>query len=121
MHAMTTLDTKSIVIFGGSSGIGYAVAEACLLSRASLVIIVSSNAERVAVAVQRLEAVRLGMGKVHGEVIDATDLAALKEFVTRIGEVDHIVWTSGDQLKLGFPSVDLESLKSAFFFLFLID
>lgn len=111
---MATLDTKSVLIFGGSSGIGFAVAEACLKSRASLVIIASSNKERVSAAVQRLEAARLGTGKVQGEVVDATDIVALKEVVTRIGEVDHIVWTSGDQLKIGFPDVDLETVKSAF-------
>lgn len=111
---MATLETKTILIFGGSSGIGYAVAEACLKSRASLVIIVSSNVDRVTAAVRRLEAAELGVGKVHGEVVDATDLAAVKEFVTRIGEIDHVVWTSGDKLTLGFPDVEVESLKSIF-------
>ena len=112
---MATLESKTIIIFGGSSGIGYSVAEACLLSRASLVIIASSSVDRVTTAVRRLQAAKLGVGKVHGAVVDARDHAALKEFVTRIGEVDHVVWTSGDKLKVGFPDVDVESMKGISF------
>jgi len=112
---MATLESKTIIIFGGSSGIGYAVAEACLLSRASLVIIASSNVDRVTTAVRRLQATGRGVGKVRGEVVDVRDHAALKEFVTGIGEVDHVVYTCGDPLKLlGFPDVDVESMKDVF-------
>ncbi|KAF8575318.1 NAD-binding protein [Ramaria rubella] len=115
---MATLATKTILVFGGSSGIGYSVAEASLTSGASHVIIASSDASRVSNAVQRLEAhistLGPGAGKVQGEVVDATDHAALKAFVERVGEMDHIVWTSGDGLKLGFPDVDVEALQGAF-------
>ncbi|KAF8575315.1 NAD-binding protein [Ramaria rubella] len=117
---MATLATKTILVFGGSSGIGYSVAEASLTSGASHVIIASSNASRVSGAVRRLEAhistLGPGAGKVQGEVVDATDHAALKAFVERVGEMDHIVWTSGDGLirKLDFPNVDVEALQDAF-------
>ncbi|KAF8578199.1 short-chain dehydrogenase/reductase SDR [Ramaria rubella] len=117
---MATLANKTILIFGGSSGIGYSVAEASLMSSASHIIIVSSssNAVRVGDAVKRLEnfasTLSSGVGKVQGEAVDVTDRTALKEFVLRMGEVDHIVWTSGDSLKLGFPNLDVESLLGAF-------
>jgi len=111
---MATLESKIILIFGGSSGIGFAVAEASLASRAALVIIASSSASRVTAAVKKLEAASLGSGKIKGEVVDVTDSAAVKEFLARIGEVDHLVFTSGDQPKLGFSSVDIESLKNVF-------
>jgi len=111
---MATLENKIILIFGGSSGIGYGVAETSLISRASLIIIVSSNADRVTAAVRRLNTANLGPGKVQGEVVDATDVAELREFVKRIGEVDHVVWTSGDLFNLWFPNIDVESSKGIF-------
>ncbi|KAF8514010.1 short-chain dehydrogenase/reductase SDR [Hysterangium stoloniferum] len=111
---MSTLEGKNVLIFGGSSGIGYAVAEGSLKSLASLVIIASSNAERVNSAVNSLEKGNLGPGRVCGEVIDAKDQSALKEFVSNIGEFDHIVWTSGDYFDVGFPNVELDVAKSAF-------
>ena len=48
-----TLDGKRVLVVGGGSGIGFAVAEAAQREGA-LVTIASSNAERVAAAAQRL-------------------------------------------------------------------
>ena len=70
-------------------------AQRALQSLASTVIIASSNAERVAGAVARLQAHKLP-GEVRGEVVDAKDAAALKAFAAHVGAVDHIAWTSGD-------------------------
>lgn len=109
---MTTLQGKEILIFGGSSGIGHGVAEASLKSKASRVIISSSNPEKVAHAVHRLTSANLGEGKVEGHAVDATDSEALKKFVQQIGEVDHIIWSSGDTLPLGFPNIDYDFMKS---------
>lgn len=95
---MTTLQNKIVVVVGGSSGIGFGVALAALQSLASVVIIASSNAERVAGAVARLQAHRL-MGKVRGEVLDAKDSAAVKDFAIRLGASDHVARTSGDVQK----------------------
>jgi NAD(P)-dependent dehydrogenase (short-subunit alcohol dehydrogenase family) len=113
---MATLESKTILIFGGSSGIGYSVAEASLASRAADVIIASSNPSRVSDAVKRLESANAGNGKIRGEVVDVTDSKALKDFMARIGEIDHLVWTSRDKLKLDFPVVDLESMKCEFLY-----
>jgi hypothetical protein len=112
IFSMSTLEGKTVLIFGGSSGIGYAVTEGFLKSLANLVIIASSNVERVNASVKKLEGANLGPGKVRGEVIDAKDQAALKEFVSNIGHMDHVVWTSGDPLSLGFPGVELDVAKS---------
>ena len=92
---MATLQNKIVLVVGGSSGIGFGVALAALQSLASTVIIASSNAERVAGAVARLQAHKLP-GEVRGEVVDAKDAAALKAFAAHVGAVDHIAWTSGD-------------------------
>ncbi len=90
-----TLQEKKIAVVSGSSGIGFGVALAALQSLANTVIIASSNAERVAGAVARLQAHKLP-GEVRGEVVDAKDAAAVKTFGERLGTVDHIAWTSGD-------------------------
>ncbi|KAF9483319.1 short-chain dehydrogenase/reductase SDR, partial [Pholiota conissans] len=110
---MSTLKNKSILVVGGSSGIGFEVALASLQELANPVIIASSNPERVNKAVERLRAHNFP-GTVRGEVVDATDSAAVKDFITRIGEVDHIVWTSGNKVGSQFPKVEPEKVRSAF-------
>lgn len=92
---MATLQKKTVVVVGGSSGIGFGVALAALQSLASVVIIASSNRIRVDEAVERLKGYKLS-GEVRGEVLDAKDSAAVKAFSIGLGTVDHIVWTSGD-------------------------
>lgn len=92
---MATLQNKTVVVVGGSSGIGFGVALAALQSLASVVIIASSNESRVANALERLRSHKLP-GEVRGEVLDARDAVAIKEFAAKIGVVDHVAWTSGD-------------------------
>ncbi|KAH9478361.1 Short-chain dehydrogenase/reductase ATR9 [Psilocybe cubensis] len=92
---MATLQGKSIVVVGGSSGIGFAVALASLQSQAKSVIIASSNQAKVERGVERLKAYNLP-GEISGHVVDAMDSASVKKFALDIGTVDHIVWSSGD-------------------------
>ncbi|KAH8112589.1 short-chain dehydrogenase/reductase SDR [Phellopilus nigrolimitatus] len=117
---MATLAGKTIVVVGGSSGIGYGVAKASLLSHAAHVIIGSSSQQKVIAALDRLrselaaaETTSVG-GIVTGEVINAKDSGSVKAFFERVGEIDHLVWSSGDPLRLGFPNIDLDKNKDAF-------
>ena len=115
---MTTLEGKTLVIVGGSSGIGFAVAEASLISLASHVVIASANPARVQSAVQRLEQAIAGKGlpgKISSATFDVTDLPAVKDYFSSLGEIDHLIWTSGDPLKLGFPNVDITELKGSLY------
>lgn len=94
----SNLEGKKIVIIGGTSGIGFAVAKAALLDRASEVVVASSTQSKVDNAVKRLaDVVRSNNlpGKVQGEVLDGTDPNAIRQVFARIGELDHLVWTSG--------------------------
>ncbi|KIJ48776.1 hypothetical protein M422DRAFT_247132 [Sphaerobolus stellatus SS14] len=113
---MATLKDKSIVIFGGTSGVGFGVAHASLLSDATEVLVVSSNPERVANAVKRLQDGKFGKGKIRGEVLDAKDQERLKNFVIGLDEVDHIVWTSGESemVKYMFPNFTIDVGKASF-------
>ncbi|KIJ48770.1 hypothetical protein M422DRAFT_28234 [Sphaerobolus stellatus SS14] len=116
---MATLKGKSIVIFGGTSGIGFGVAHASLLSDAAEVLVVSSNPERVANAVKRLQNGNFGKGEIRGEVVDAKDQEKMKAFVVGLGEVDHIVYTSGDSDIVSkdhyrFPNFTVDTGKASF-------
>jgi NAD(P)-dependent dehydrogenase (short-subunit alcohol dehydrogenase family) len=93
------LANKHVLIIGGSSGIGYAVAEASLSCSAS-VTISSSSAPRIKAAIASLQASYPG-SHVRGFPCDLSkpsleaDLTALFE---QVGRVDHIVFTAGDAL-----------------------
>jgi NAD(P)-dependent dehydrogenase (short-subunit alcohol dehydrogenase family) len=85
----TDLHEKRVVVIGGSSGIGFAVATAALNAQAT-VIIGSSRATNVGAAVQHL-------GKrAEGFVVDVTHEGSLEAFFARLGRFDHLVFTAGD-------------------------
>ncbi|PPQ88860.1 hypothetical protein CVT25_009586 [Psilocybe cyanescens] len=110
---MATLQKKTVVVVGGSSGIGFAVALASLQSLASVVIIASSNKSRIEDAVARLKAHKLP-GQIREQMLDAKDSEAIKAFASELGPVDHIVWTSGDVPKgmgIGLPYSNVQSVE----------
>lgn len=86
------LKGKSVVILGGSSGIGFAVAEAAAAKGAD-VHIGSSNAEKVSAAVARLG------GSASGAAVDLTDAASVERFFALMGTIDHLVYTAGDWVR----------------------
>ena len=114
---MATLEGKTIVIVGGTSGIGFGVAKAALLSQAARVIVASSSEARVGNALTRLREVIGGQnlpGQVDGRVVDAKDMRSVQTFIEGVREIDHLVWTSGDQgvgIGPGLQDVDLETRK----------
>lgn len=111
---MAFFKSQTIVILGGSSGIGYAVALASLQLHASSVVIASSTSSRVQNATKRLqEAIKEQNlpGTVKGEIVDARDAEQLKKFFSDLGEVDHVVFTSGDLLHIGFKGEDITKLE----------
>jgi NAD(P)-dependent dehydrogenase (short-subunit alcohol dehydrogenase family) len=84
-----TLRDQRVVIIGGSSGIGLAVAEGALAEGAT-VVIGSSRAATVESALGRL-----GEGA-SGSVVDARDEASIAAFFEANGAFDHLVYTAGD-------------------------
>ncbi|KAF7800302.1 hypothetical protein EIP86_011551 [Pleurotus ostreatoroseus] len=99
---MATLEGKRIAILGGTSGIGYAVAKTSLLSRAEHVFVASSSPDKVKSAVSRLCA-EPALQTLHsdlperitGEVVNMENTDTVKEFFDKIGEIDHLIITSG--------------------------
>jgi NAD(P)-dependent dehydrogenase (short-subunit alcohol dehydrogenase family) len=110
---MTTLTGQTVLVIGGSSGIGYAVAKLSLLSDASRVIIASSSKAKVDDALSRLaKDGGPGAGKrIVGETVDSTVSKEVRALLERVGEIDHLVYTSGGNLKLGFPDIDLDTQR----------
>ncbi len=101
-------ENKRVVIVGGSSGIGLAVAEQVALEGAE-VVIVSSSAERVQQAIKSIG------GKARGEAVDVSDEKAVKGFFTKLGPFDHLVFTAGDSLHLHeLADTDLKQARHAF-------
>lgn len=93
---------------------GFAVAEECLREKAELVVISSSNPDKVNQAVARLTESNLGPGKAIGRPADAKDEAAIIALLNEVGEMDHIAWTSGDKVGAFFPNFELKDAKSFF-------
>jgi len=85
----TSLTGKRVVIIGGSTGVGFAVAEAALAEGAS-VVIGSSQAEKVASAVKQLG------GDASGFAVDVSNEASVAAFFEQVGAFDHLVFTAGD-------------------------
>jgi NAD(P)-dependent dehydrogenase (short-subunit alcohol dehydrogenase family) len=83
-----SLNGKRVVVIGGSSGIGFAVA---VLSRkiGAEVVIASSNAANVDSAVGRLS------GTV-GSTIDLRDETSVSRFFEKLDAFDHLAITAGD-------------------------
>jgi NAD(P)-dependent dehydrogenase (short-subunit alcohol dehydrogenase family) len=131
---MAPLNNKTVLVVGGSSGFGFAVAKAAHAEGAT-VIIASSSATRVQAAVDRL-----GAGdRVSGHVVNVLDEKAVAALLEGVGGVDHLVYTvrtdatqqiwrlcnadrrlalqAGDP-KFGsgvFPNVDIDDVKEGWF------
>ena len=101
-------ENKRVVIVGGSSGIGLAVAEEAA-SQGAEVVIVSSKAERVQ------EAIRSIGGDAGGQAVDVSDEKVVESFFTNLGAFDHLVFTAGDSLQLHeLAETDLKQARRAF-------
>lgn len=105
---MTLRDSRVLVV-GGGSGIGYAVAEAAKAEGAE-VTIASTDPVKLAAAAERL-------GDVAWVGLDLTDEAQVAAYFAQCGDFDHIVTTAGDWGKARrgpFAAVDFDEARSLF-------
>lgn len=86
---MATLDGKKVVVIGGASGVGFAVAAAALEAGAQ-VVVGSSQTPRIEAAAEKL-----GRGAV-GCTVDVKDEASVAAFFEAAGPFHHLVFTAGD-------------------------
>lgn len=104
-----TLENKRILVVGGGSGIGFAVAQTAKQEGAE-VTIASTNTAKLAAASERL-------GGAATAVLDLTDEAAVADFFTTTGHFDHIVSTAGDWGKARrgpFVEMNLDDAQALF-------
>lgn len=102
------LKNKKIVLVGGSSGIGYAVAKGAIDAGAE-VVIASRSHERLRAAAEQLDK------PVQVEQVDASDEKSVVDFFDRVGPFDHLAVSIKPQLPSGrFLDNELSAVNAAF-------
>jgi NAD(P)-dependent dehydrogenase (short-subunit alcohol dehydrogenase family) len=102
------LQNKRVVVLGGSSGIGLAVAEQAAAQGAK-VVVASSNAERLQKAIASIG------GDAEGQAMDVSDERAVESFFAKLGPFDHLIFTAGDSLLVqDLGTMDLKQARRAF-------
>ncbi|KAK4082298.1 uncharacterized protein Triagg1_2110 [Trichoderma aggressivum f. europaeum] len=121
------LQGHRVLLLGGSSGVGFCVAEAAL-EHGAQVVISSSNQSRLDKAVSRLKehikAANLGDADklVSAKTCDLGNPATIEEnvvqlleFATKDGKLDHVVHTAGDALNVGgLADITIEKINAIF-------
>ena len=98
----SSLSGKTIIVIGGSSGIGAAVAQAAL-----------ARGAKVVVAGRRLAS--SSANGLHSEPVDVTDSASLKQLFETVGRFDHLVYTSGPSVRAkALIETDLDEAQDNF-------
>jgi NAD(P)-dependent dehydrogenase (short-subunit alcohol dehydrogenase family) len=106
---LRTLEGKRVVVIGGTSGIGFAVAKRAS-DLGATVVVGSSYEAKVAAAVERLDAAT-------GARVDLRDETNVASFFNGIGAFDHLVLTAGDWGGRRFASaleIDLTEARDFF-------
>lgn len=104
-----SLDSARILVVGGGSGIGFAVAQA-VRAQGAVITIASTNADKLAAAAERL-------GGAEWAVLDITDEDAVAAFFASSGSFDHVVTTAGDWGKARrgpFVEMDMDEADALF-------
>lgn len=104
-----SLRTQRVVVIGGTSGIGFAVAQAALAEGASVAVGSSSPA--------KVEAARGRLPDAQAFAIDVKDEASVAAFFEQVGALDHLVFTAGDWGSFGggpIDKLDVAGAASAF-------
>ena len=82
------LHGKRVVVLGGTSGIGFAIAQLACTQQAT-VVVGSRSEDKVATALERLS-------RATGQTVDLRDESSLSQFFESVGAFDHLAITAGD-------------------------
>jgi NADPH:quinone reductase-like Zn-dependent oxidoreductase len=102
-YGPTTLSGNTIIIFGGSSGIGKAIALGAAQQGASTVHIIGRDKQKLARAKAEITQAAGPGTTIFTSSVDVTDEAAVRKFFADIPDesVDHLVTTPGGSAKCG--------------------
>jgi NAD(P)-dependent dehydrogenase (short-subunit alcohol dehydrogenase family) len=122
------LENSRILVIGGTSGLGYSVAEACL-ENGALVTISSSNPSRIDSAVSKLKnaypsAANASNPRIWGLTVDLGKPETLDQELKTLldktvesmpeGKLDHVVYTAGDKLaEIGLGDMTMQNILAA--------
>jgi NADP-dependent 3-hydroxy acid dehydrogenase YdfG len=101
-----TFANQNIVIIGGSSGIGLAVAK-LVAQQGAKVTIVSRSKERLEKAANEIG------GDVQIGIINTLDENSVKEFFANLDPIDHLLCFAGDSMRGGVMNSDITTAKNA--------
>ncbi|KAH7231225.1 uncharacterized protein BKA55DRAFT_714082, partial [Fusarium redolens] len=109
------IKNTSVLVIGGSSGIGYGVANKALAEGAR-VHIVSSNPSRLEQSVAALKQKHIGadVSSQPCDLVDPNVERNLEKVLESIEPLDHIVYTAGDALAIvPLAQINLDSIHKA--------
>lgn len=98
---------KKVVVIGGSSGMGLAVAQE-VVQQGGHVVIASRSLEKLEKAKDAIS------DKVEIYTLDVTDEQAMSHFFTKVGQIDHIVCTAAAGPTGKFMELDTQEAKKTF-------
>lgn len=104
-----SLAGKRVVVIGGTSGIGFAVALGARAEGAD-VVVASSNPQNVEAAASRLDGAA-------GLAIDVTDEGSVEKALGTLGRFDHLAFTAGDwggPRRAALADLDLDAARALF-------
>lgn len=106
-----------ILVIGGTSGIGFCVAEACL-EHGCTVILSSSQQSKIDSSISRLiQSYPSAKDRLSGHPCDLSSPSVehnIKSLFSKTGTVDHIVFTAGDRLStVPLKDATLETIQQA--------
>lgn len=109
---MGTFDNKTVVVTGGSRGIGLAVSRA-FLAQGARVVFCGRTRDRVAEALQALKP----EGEVAGQVVDVSNPEQVKQFIgaveAKVAPIDILINNAGVLSAARFAEESLESIDDA--------
>jgi NAD(P)-dependent dehydrogenase (short-subunit alcohol dehydrogenase family) len=105
---MHTLKGKKVVVLGGSAGIGLETAKVAA-NHGAQVTIVSGNQDRIYKALSELPADSKGL------IADHSNEQEIAQLFQTVGNFDHLVYTAGENLRLGaIAETTLQDAKNFF-------